>query len=113
MDIWGNGHFGTDEHWGKWALGANGHLGGMGTSKNEHQSKWALGANGHCGANGHFGTDGHWGKWALGEMGTRKNEHQGKWVLGIRSKTIRCGRFDANELYAVDLTQRQFDARTN
>ena len=31
MNVWeiehveANGHFGNDEHWGKWALGANGH----------------------------------------------------------------------------------------
>ena len=37
-----NGHFETDGHWGKWALGANGHWEEMGTRKNEHQSKWAF-----------------------------------------------------------------------
>ena len=53
MDIWGKGHFGakgrcgTNEHWGKWALGANGHLRQMGTRKNLHQGKWAMGANGY------------------------------------------------------------------
>ena len=34
-----NGHYRTDELWAKWALGANGHLGKMGTRKNEHQGK--------------------------------------------------------------------------
>ena len=81
----------------------------MHTRKNEHQGKSAIGANGHFGANGHLGTNGHWGKWALGEMGTRKNELQSKWVLGIR---FEARQFDANKLYAVDLMQRQFDART-
>ena len=96
MNIWRNGHLGanlhfaTDEHWGKWALGAN-----MGTWNNEHQVKFIPGqtsrlfaANEHFGSNGHFGNDEHWGKWALGEngqlglMGTRKNEHQGKSANG-------------------------------
>ena len=42
MGIWGKGHFeakehfSTNEHWGKWALGAYGHLGQMGIGTKEH-----------------------------------------------------------------------------
>ena len=34
-----NGHFRTDELWGKWAWGANAYLGKKSTRENEHQGK--------------------------------------------------------------------------
>ena len=75
MGIWGNGHFGTDEHWGRWALGKNeqigvnrylGHWKHWGTGTNRHLGKWTLQSKWA------FWTDGRWGKW--GQMGTRKND---------------------------------------
>ena len=56
MDVWkiehagANGHFGTDEHWGKWALRANAYLGKMGSTKNEQKGKRIFAANGQFGA---------------------------------------------------------------
>ena len=46
-------------------MGANGYLGIMSTRKNEHQGKWAFGANGHVKANGYC----IWDKWALRACG--------------------------------------------
>ena len=43
MDIWGNGHFGTNGHWSKWVLGA------MGTWKKWAPAKMYTRASGHLG----------------------------------------------------------------
>ena len=68
----------------KWALGANGHLGKMGTRKHEHQGKQVFAANGHfimgtlgpmdIGASEHGGKMGIWGKCTPGKMSTRANQ---------------------------------------
>ena len=54
--------FGIDEHWGKWALGANGHY-----RENVHQGKWTfeeMGTLGQIGTLGlmSIGASRHWEK---------------------------------------------------
>ena len=92
--------FEADGHRGKWkwALGANGHLGKMGTTKNERQGKQVgylqqmstLEYNGHLGTDGHWGEMGIWGKCTPGKMSTRANQQLGqmgtleqKCILGL------------------------------
>ena len=62
MGIWGNEHFGTDELWGKWALGANGQFGTLGAWVDWNKYT--------------FGKMGTLDRWALGQVGT--NGHQKK-----------------------------------
>ena len=93
-----------NERRGKWALGANGHLGKMGTRTYGHRGIWALGANGHevkmgtrgslaLGENKYLRQMGLWGNgylgkiyigenWALEKMGADTNGHQGKRTFG-------------------------------
>ena len=44
MGIGEMGHFGTDEHWSKWALRTNGHF--------EKMGNWGIWANGYLGQMG-------------------------------------------------------------